>query len=206
MAVIPAQVQQVRESFAIPQDNPFLTMVNAGLQGYFQRQNEPKTQFASAFPVLAQMGMLKPSTQGTPGAYPFAGNYWTTQEKPGDLSDFKTLLDIKDKQQDLDPVKQATKWALDQWESTTQKVRTQNALNIAFNIKPMPEPDMQTYVSKMRDVYLQQMNAQSETPMEPTETVQSSSTRVKIKDKKGNRFTIPATQLQQALKQGYSKV
>ena len=156
MAVIPAQVQSVNTSYDIPQDNPFLTMLQAGAQGFFNKQNEPKRQFASAFPTLAQMKMLETANQGDEGALPFGGAYWKPKSPGLDYTDYNQALTFEEKKRDLDPMYQATKWAMSEYNNNVQKLQTNNVLLTALGQKPMPEPDPDTTISSLRNVWLKQ--------------------------------------------------
>jgi len=98
----PAQVQSVNYSYDIPQDNPFLTMLQAGVEGYYKRRDEGKNQFATAFPVLAQMKMIKPVAKGTQGAYSFAGSHWLPTEPGTDWSQLNSMYGAMKNKYDLE--------------------------------------------------------------------------------------------------------
>jgi hypothetical protein len=82
MAVLPAQVQSVSYGYPVQEPNPFLSVVNAGLQGYFNRQQQKKDEIAKAFPILAQMRMIQPTGdtvvrgKAAPGTFSYGGINW----------------------------------------------------------------------------------------------------------------------------------
>jgi hypothetical protein len=89
MAVIPASMQQIssRTTPTGGEANPFLTLLSAFGQGMLDKQKLPQTQFNSAFPTLAQMNMVAPSTQGIPGSMPYGGQWWLPRDQPTSATD-----------------------------------------------------------------------------------------------------------------------
>jgi len=125
MAVIPAQVQQVRYSTPVPQDNPFLTAINAGLQGYFQKKNMNQDLLKSAFPNLVATKQIRPAQPGEQTILPNVP--WAWRGAP-DLDTIKDQLAIAKSAQDLDEDYQGTKWALEQVASEAKQRNTMAAI------------------------------------------------------------------------------
>jgi len=91
MPVNPANIRQVRETYEGPEGpNPFLSLLQGGVEGYFGRKAKkeqlPIEMFKSIAPALANTGKLRPTRPGETGMIPgiTEGNWtYASQQIPG---------------------------------------------------------------------------------------------------------------------------
>jgi len=103
MPVNPAQIQSVNRTYQPPEGpNPFLALLQGGVEGYFdrkqQKQQAPIDMFKSIAPGLASTGRLRPTQPGEQGIIPgmTSGNWsYNNPQVPG-YEDNASIRDVQD--------------------------------------------------------------------------------------------------------------
>jgi len=216
MSVIPAKTQQVRYSTDMGGgENPFLTLLSAFGTGMMQKNQAPQQQFQSAFPTLAQMKMVKPVAQGTPGAMPYAGGWWQPQAPGQDYGDENARLLAQERGLSLglpgyNPTDTYLQKEAMEEANNDPGIKSMGML-YGLQAQSAVSPEAQAKANALQQTYLTKRdelakNIFAKKKAGYDQTVAATTTAKRIKVKKGSQeFTVPEDQLEEALRQGYTK-